>query len=109
MEKYMLIVRGRPEPDLSPAEMQARVEEYRAWASGLGAQHREGKRLRTKGVLVRNSNSVVTDGPFLEAKEIIAGYVVLMARDLDDAIRIAQTCPLLEHSDLEVRPFLDQN
>ena len=109
MEKYLLIVRGRPEPDLSPADMQARVQQYRAWAAELGERHREGKRLQAEGVLVRNPGTVVTDGPFLEAKEIIAGYVVFMAHDMDDAIAIAQSCPLLEFSDLEVRPFLDQN
>jgi hypothetical protein len=48
---------------------------------------------------------VVTDGPFLEAKEVIAGFYVIDAPDLDEALRIAGGNPVLRHGGgVEVRP-----
>jgi hypothetical protein len=54
-----------------------------------------------------NGDSVVTDGPFLEPKEIIGGYVILKAADLDEATNLAKACPLLGHCEIYVRPLLE--
>jgi len=48
---------------------------------------------------------VVTDGPFIEAKETIAGYGIFEVPDLDTAIAIAKTWPALRHHLVEVRPI----
>jgi hypothetical protein len=56
---------------------------------------------------LKNPDTVVTDGPFLEPKEIIGGYVVLLAKDLSEATELAKQCPLLGHCEIFVRPVLE--
>jgi hypothetical protein len=55
-----------------------------------------------------SKNDVLSDGPFIEAKEGIAGYYVVLAANLDDAVSIAKTCPLVMRDEavIEVRPVL---
>jgi len=49
---------------------------------------------------------VVTDGPFVETKEILAGYYLIEADDLDQALAIGKLCPAPDGG-VEVRPILD--
>ncbi|WP_369138173.1 YciI family protein [Modestobacter versicolor] len=49
---------------------------------------------------------LVTDGPFLEAKEAFGGYYLIEARDLDQALDLAKQCPVLAGG-VEVRPVWD--
>lgn len=55
-------------------------------------------------VRVRTGSLSVTDGPFMETKEHLSGLVVIEARDLNDAIRIAGTIPMARLGAIEVRP-----
>ncbi len=50
---------------------------------------------------------VVTDGPFIEAKEVIAGFFILDARDLDHALEIAKQCPSNWRGGVELRPLFE--
>ena len=106
MKQYLLIIKGEgPTPD-SPEQMQQALQAYRQWASGLAAQYVDGQRLRPEGALLPDRKTVITDGPFLESKEIIAGYILVQAKDLDEAIELARGCPLMTHCAIEVRPVL---
>lgn len=58
----------------------------------------------TTVVRVRNGKSVVTDGPFVETKEQLAGYFLIEAMDQEDAIRIAGLIPGARIGTVEVRP-----
>ncbi len=53
---------------------------------------------------IRNGNLVVADGPFAETKEQIAGYYVVEAKDLDEALDLASLIPAAQHGTIEVRP-----
>ena len=55
-------------------------------------------------VRVRNGRVSVTDGPFAETKEILAGFYMIEARDLNEAIQIASKIPPAEVGSIEVRP-----
>ncbi|WP_026619990.1 hypothetical protein M728_002879 [Ensifer sp. WSM1721] len=55
-------------------------------------------------VRVRHSETSVTDGPFAEAKEYIGGFILIKARDLNEAIRVAAGIPLTKLGSIEVRP-----
>ncbi|PWG65389.1 YciI family protein [Sediminicurvatus halobius] len=55
-------------------------------------------------VRVREGEVTVTDGPFAETREQLAGFYLLEARDLNDAIRIAGRIPPARHGSVEVRP-----
>jgi hypothetical protein len=74
---------------------------------------REGKRIAAEAlhpvstattVRVRNGAVSVTDGPFAETKEQLAGFYLIEADDLDDAIRIAAKIPAVGIGSVEVRP-----
>ena len=57
-----------------------------------------------------DGGTVVTDGPYLELKEVIGGFVVLEADDMDDAVAVASTWPGLRGSaSVEVRPLFDHS
>jgi hypothetical protein len=59
-------------------------------------------------VRVRNGKASITDGPFTETNEQIAGFVLIEARDLNDAIRVASRIPPARLGGVEVRPMLDR-
>jgi hypothetical protein len=61
----------------------------------------EAKRVRT-----RDGRQRVLDGPFAEAKEVIAGYFVIEAPDIDAAVAIAARCPNAEFGSVEVREIV---
>ena len=56
-------------------------------------------------VRVRDSRPLVTDGPFVEAKEFIAGFDLLECADLDECIAVAATAPVAWFMTIEIRPF----
>jgi hypothetical protein len=57
-------------------------------------------------VRVRNGETVVTDGPFLETKEVLCGYLLADCKDLDAAIELAQRVPLVGSGSVEIRPVV---
>src|SRR6267378_3275330 len=60
-----------------------------------------------KSVRVRNGRRAVVDGPFTESKELLAGFNVIEAEDMDDAVRIASEFPWVETGCVEVRAIRD--
>ena len=55
-------------------------------------------------VRVRNGKLSITDGPFVETKEQLAGFYLIEARDLNDAIQVAARIPPAREGSIEVRP-----
>lgn len=60
-----------------------------------------------KSLRVRNGRATVTDGPFAETKEILGGFNLIEAADIDEAIRIASAFPWAKFGCLELRPVRD--
>ena len=58
-------------------------------------------------VRVRNGKRLVTDGPFAETREQLGGYYLIDARDLDDAMSIAERVPVATMGTIEIRPVLE--
>jgi hypothetical protein len=58
-------------------------------------------------VRIRNGKMSVTDGPFAETKEQLAGFYLIEARDLNDAIQVASKIPPAREGSIEVRPVRD--
>ncbi|PCJ65633.1 MAG: hypothetical protein COA58_09515 [Bacteroidetes bacterium] len=107
MREYLLILKGDGMKDMSPNDLQSMFAQYQEWVTDLGAQYLGGQRLEENGAyLVSKEGAVATDGPFLESKEIIAGYFLVQAEDLDDAIAITKTVPHLGPYGIEVRPLV---
>jgi hypothetical protein len=59
-------------------------------------------------VRVRDGETLVTDGPFAETKEFVAGFDLLDCADLDEAIEVAATSPVSRFHPIEIRPFMDR-
>jgi len=101
--QYVLIHVQTWQPD---ASLTAWLEE--TVPSGVNLQ---GSRLRPSSdattVRSRNGELLVTDGPFAETKEQIAGYDVLECPDIAEAVRWASKHPTLQMGAIEVRPLLD--
>lgn len=106
MEEFMFVIRGYDYTNASPEIMQQRMNVYRPWMEKMTAagRYKGGQPLeRGTGRLVKDKNTVLSDGPFLESKELVGGYVILLAKDYDEAVAFAKECPLLDHCQLEVR------
>ncbi|MEM8899406.1 MAG: YciI family protein [Bacteroidota bacterium] len=106
MKQYLMLLKGKGELDYSPEELQKRLEEYRAWTQKMGEVILQDNRLEREGRLIKETEQVLTDGPFLESKEIIAGFILIQANDLDHATRIAESSPLLKYFHIILRPLV---
>ena len=58
-------------------------------------------------VRVRDGKRVVTDGPFAETREQLGGYYIVEAKDLDEAIGIAERVPPVRYGTVEIRPVME--
>jgi hypothetical protein len=110
--EHLLFIRGTHwNSALSPAELQKAMSDFYAWVDGLQQRgiHRGAQPLMEEGKLVSGKNgNLVTDGVFAESKEAIAGYFLLAVDSTDEAVRIAQQCPILAYgAQIEVRPVAD--
>ena len=59
-------------------------------------------------VRLREGQTLITDGPFMETKEALGGFYLLNCRDLDEALEFAAKCPAAQFGSIEVRPIWDQ-
>ena len=104
----MLLFRGNDWPrSLSPEETQKVTDQWMAWFKRLTEEGKAiaGNPLEPEGKIVSGKNRAVSDGPFTESKEAIAGYFLLDVASLDEAVAIAQGCPGLPYgARIEVRP-----
>jgi len=62
---------------------------------------------QTMTVQVRDGKMSATDGPFMETKEILGGFILIEARDLNEAVQVAAGIPLARLGSVEVRPVVD--
>jgi hypothetical protein len=60
-----------------------------------------------KIVRVQGGKVAVTDGPFAETKEFLAGFILIEAHDMDDAVRVASKIPPGRYGFVEVRPIME--
>ena len=97
---------------ISPAESAALTREALAYdeeltGSGhlLAAEALDSIHTATT-VRVRNGKISTTDGPFAETKEVLGGFNLINARDLDEAIQVASKIPLARWGSIEIRPIL---
>jgi len=112
MEEYLILMRLdllTKEAQPSPEQMQEYMKQYHHWISGIVEEGKfaGGKGLSTEGKVLK-PNSVVTDGPYAETKESLAGFIVIRAENFDDAMRLAAQCPILngDGNSVEVRKIV---
>ena len=109
MDEYLILMRLdllTKEAQPSPEQLQVYMKMYQDWVGGIAAQNKfiGGKGLSTEGKVLK-ANNVVTDGPYAEIKESLAGFIIIKATDFEEALSIAKECPILkgEGNSVEVR------
>jgi len=108
MSEYLFLYRGAG-PSGSPEQMQLVMQKWVAWFKDLGAKGHiksPGHPLERAGKVVKGAGKAVHDGPFAEAKDVVGGYTLIEARDLDQAVELSKGYPVLERDgSVEVRPI----
>ena len=110
--KYMLLIYGN-EQDLDDSAREKCYDESARLAQELNSR---GKHLGASplhptstatSVRVRGGKRLVTDGPFAETREQLGGYYLIDAKDLDEAIDIAERIPGTRWGTVEIRPVME--
>jgi hypothetical protein len=108
MSEFVFLYRGGEE-GRSPERMQQTMQKWMAWFKELGATGHikdPGHPLESTGKLVKGTKKTITDGPYAETKDIIGGFTLIEAKDLDAAAELSLGCPIFEVGGaVEVRPI----
>ncbi|HVZ48619.1 MAG TPA: YciI family protein [Gemmatimonadaceae bacterium] len=93
----------------TPEARQKSMERWMAWLRDLenrGHVRSGGQPLESSGKIVKGGTRAIVDGPFAEAKDVIGGYSIIIAKDAAEAAELARGCPALDDPDgsVEVRP-----
>ena len=111
MEKFMLLVREdlKMKSQFSSEDFLKDINDMALWVQGLAqsGNYVDGEPLAPTGAYLGRDN-VLSDGPFIEAKEAVNGYVFMQAADIEEMVAIAQTCPYVMNGNMvmEIRPVL---
>ena len=111
ISEYLLIFRNTGwHKDLSAEEIQQQMARFTAWFEQLNREgkFKSGGPLAHKGKIL-NSSTIITDGPFAESKEAVAGFFIIRAQSLEQAVEIASGCPGLNIGQtVEVRAMVPE-
>ena len=111
MPQYMLLIYGDPADAPAPGEQEAQMARWMAYTEELAASGAmvAGNALdqadTATTVRVRAGETVVSDGPFADTKEVLGGYYVIDVPDLDAALGWASKMPNITYGSVEVRPI----
>ena len=108
MKEFLMIFRnsnGGEKP--SPEQMQAMMKQWQDWIGGIAAQNKlssSGNRLSADDSRVVKPNNLITNGPYVEIKEAVGGYIIVKTNSVDEAAELAKGCPILKiGGNVEVR------
>jgi len=112
MSQFVFLFRASPEEQRealgTPERAQRSLQVWLAWIQDLEARGHlksRGQPLERGGKVIAGGSKVVTDGPYVEVKDIVLGFNIIEARDLAHAVELASGCPMLDGGgSVEVRP-----
>jgi hypothetical protein len=110
---YLLLFRGTGwDREIPPDQLKQLLDRWTQWHDEIVAQGKmlSSRPLQPAGKIVSGAGGrAVSDGPFAESKETIAGYFMVRVSGEDEAVTIARGCPMLAHGmTVEVRPAADR-
>ena len=115
MKEFTLVFRrdfSTPTSQPSPEQLQNMMKPWQDWMGSLAAQNKlasSGNRLGSEGKVVK-PNNVIVNGPYVELKEAIGGYIIIRATSIDEAAEMAKGCPILMiGGNVEVRPVVEMD
>jgi hypothetical protein len=111
--QYLLLIADSEANDakMTPDQNTALISEYRSFHENiektgkLVGSNRLQPTTTATTVRVRNGKAQTTDGPFAETREQLAGYYLIEAPNLDDAVKVAAKIPSAKTGSIEVRPI----
>ncbi len=109
MKEYLFLFRGGDAATMqqSAEKWQAHMQKWMEWMGGLQQKEQlvSAQPLSKTDKQITGTRKTVTDGPFMEGKEMVGGYLMCKADNFDAAVEIAKGCPILEFDDgkVEVR------
>lgn len=109
MKEFLLVFRrdfNSDEAQPSPEQMQNMMSEWQNWMGSIAAQNKlasSGNRLSSEGRVVK-ANNVITNGPYVELREAVGGYIIVKSSTIDEAAELAKGCPIFKiGGNVEVR------
>ena len=110
----MMIFRNTPTSEeqyqsMSPEEMQASLDQWGAWIGGIAAQGKlvGSDALEADGKILTGSRRALSDGPYVEGKELVSGYLIMEAGSEAEAVEAAKGCPIFDlEGTVEVRKLM---
>lgn len=111
MKDFMMIFVGQnyEQLGLSPEEMQVSMGKWFAWGDKMGKQGilKGGHALTADIKRVTGKDRTITDGPFTESKEIVGGYYIVSAKNMEEVVKIAEDFPDYEYGNtVEIREIM---
>lgn len=112
MKRFMLILfeNENTYTEFSPEDMQKEFDIHMKWIEELGEHYDSGEPLEHPAKTVKGKDTVVTDGPYIESKELVSGYYLIKADSLEEATELAKGCPVLRlGGTVEVREIMEMD
>lgn len=116
MPKYAALIYSEEQEDVDPEERQKILADYMEFGQNAAEVLAGGEALHPTSTATtvqveggKGGKAVYTDGPFAETKEVLGGFYLINASDLDDALKWAQQIPGAWHGRIEVRPVMEFN
>lgn len=113
MRYLILLYDEEAPPTATEAEQAAEMQRWFDYTDDLreAGAYVGGEALQPSGtattVRIRNDETILTDGPFAETKEVLGGFYMIDVADLDEATAWAARCPSTPHGSTEVRPVME--
>lgn len=110
MKEFLLLFRQADTNNsgATTAEKQIIMKRWEDWIGGIAAQGKLGgmcNRLSSQGKVLK-AGGIITDGPFVEVREALGGFIVVKAENLDEATTLAHGCPAVDcNGSVEIRPY----
>ncbi len=115
MKEFLLVFRRdfiNKNVQPSPEQLQSMIPDWQNWMGSIAAQNKlvsSGNRLASEGRVV-NKDAVVTNGPYVEMREAIGGYIIVKATSIDEAAEMSKGCPILQiGGNVEVRTVVSMD
>jgi hypothetical protein len=115
MKDFMLVFRNTVQNEenfakQSPEQMQSEFASWKTWMDNLAKDGKlvGGDPLFPNGKVLKGTSKKLVDGPFVEGKDIIGGYMHIKANDYEDAIALSKECPALNSNEgsVEIREIM---
>jgi len=109
MEKFMYLFRGGVNHAHNAQDSEAAKKNMQAWINWMKSLGEKGilvsgEPLQPTGKNVNGKKKVVSDGPFTEVKELVGGYLIVNAKDINEAVEFSKGCPIFEEDgNVEIR------